>query len=50
MPLRRRLSIIAAASVGIAILAATSHVDGQSRYRNTAVTGPSGPRTADQPA
>jgi hypothetical protein len=36
--------------LGIAILAATSHFDGQSRYRNTAVTGPSGPRTADQPA
>jgi hypothetical protein len=36
--------------LGIGILAATSHFDGQSRYRNTAVTGPSGPRTADQPA
>ena len=36
--------------LGIAILAATSHFDGQSRYRNTTVTGPSGPRTADQPA
>jgi len=36
--------------LGIAILATTSHFDGQSRYRNTAVTGPSGPRTADQPA
>jgi hypothetical protein len=36
--------------LGIAILAATSLFDGQSRYRNTTVTGPSGPRTADQPA
>jgi hypothetical protein len=36
--------------LGIAVLAATSHFGGQSRYRNTTVTGPSGPRTADQPA
>jgi hypothetical protein len=36
--------------LGIAILAAAAYFDGQSRYRNTTVTGPSGPRTADQPA
>ncbi len=36
--------------LGIAVLSATSHFGGQSRYRNTTVTGPSGPRTADQPA
>jgi hypothetical protein len=36
--------------LGIAILAAAAYFAGQSRYRNTTVTGPSGPRTADQPA
>ena len=36
--------------LGIGILAATAYFSGQSRYRNTTVTGPSGSRTADQPA
>jgi len=36
--------------LGIAILVTAAHFAGQSRYRNTTVTGPSGPRTADQPA
>jgi hypothetical protein len=36
--------------LGIAILAATAYSDRQARYRNTTVTGPSGPRTAGQPA
>jgi hypothetical protein len=36
--------------LGIAILAATAYFDGQSRYRNTTVTGPSGSKTADQTA
>jgi len=36
--------------LGIAILATAAYFDGQSRYRNTTVTGPSGPKTADQPA
>jgi hypothetical protein len=36
--------------LGIAILAAVAYSDRGARYRNTTVTGPSGPRTADQPA
>jgi hypothetical protein len=36
--------------LGIAILASAAYFSGQSRYRNTTVTGPSGPRTADQAA
>jgi hypothetical protein len=36
--------------LGIAILAAAAYSDREARYRNTTVTGPSGPRTADQPA
>jgi len=36
--------------LGIAILATAAYFGGQSRYRNTTVTGPSGSRTADQPA
>ncbi len=36
--------------LGIGILAAAAYFDRESRYRNTTVTGPSGPRTADQPA
>jgi len=36
--------------LGIAILASAAYFSGQSRYRNTTVTGPSGSRTADQPA
>jgi hypothetical protein len=42
--------ILLPTKVAHTLLAATSHFDSQSRYRNTAVTGPSGPRTADQPA